>query len=114
MTFATSVYGAENLIFLILDRPALAARFRDTIIRVMLEIARILDEEAGCTPETAPRGFYWRDDNCALLNPGMYEFFGAPILRAVFDRYCPGAALKNMMRTAVREEWSYLMASVVF
>ena len=57
VTFATSIYGVENFIFLILDNPELAARLRDTILRVMLEIARIIDEEAGYTPETAPHGF---------------------------------------------------------
>jgi uroporphyrinogen decarboxylase len=56
----------------------------------MLEIGRVLDEEAGYTPETAPRGFAFNDDNCAMLTPEMYEFFGAPILKAVFDRYAPG------------------------
>ena len=89
VTFAASIYGAENLIFLILDQPDLAARLRDTILRVMLEIARILDEEAGYTPETAPRGFGFADDNCVLLTPDMYEFFGFPVLQGMFARYCP-------------------------
>jgi uroporphyrinogen decarboxylase len=89
VTFAASVYGVERLIFLILDRPDLAARFRDAILSAMLEIGRILDEEAGYTPETAPPGFGFRDDNCYLLTPEMYEFFGYPILKGMFDRYSP-------------------------
>jgi uroporphyrinogen decarboxylase len=89
VTFATSVYGAENLIYLILDEPDLAARFRDTIRRAMLAIARILDEEAGYTPATAPRGFSLADDNCVLLNPETYTFFAYPILEAMFARYSP-------------------------
>ena len=89
VTFATSIFGAESLIYLILDRPDLAIRFRDAILRAMLEIARVLDEEAGYTAQTAPHGFYFRDDNCCLLNPQMYELFGLPILKGVFDRYCP-------------------------
>ena len=89
VTFATSIFGAENLIFLILDNPDLAGRLRDTILKAMLEKARIQDEEAGFTPEDAPHGFAFCDDNCALLTPDMYEFFGYPILKAVFDRYCP-------------------------
>ncbi|MBN1669697.1 MAG: hypothetical protein JXR37_01610 [Kiritimatiellae bacterium] len=89
VTFAMSVYGVENLIFLILDRPELAARFRDAILAAMLEIARVLDEEAGYTPETAPRGFSFCDDNSALLTPQMYEFFGYPILKGIWDRYSP-------------------------
>lgn len=89
VTFATSVYGVENLIYLIADDEDLAARFRDAILNTMLEIARILDEEAGYTPEAAPHGFGWCDDNCCLLNPTMYEFFGYPILQGMFDRYSP-------------------------
>ncbi len=89
ITFAMSVYGVENLIYLIVDNPTLAARFRDLILRAMLERARVLDEEGGFTPETAPHGWGWADDNCALLTPDMYNFFGYPILKGVFDRYSP-------------------------
>ena len=89
VTFAMSIYGVENLIFLILDNPDLAVRFRDAILRAILEIARVLDAEAGYTPETVPRGWGWADDNCAMLTPEMYELFGYPILKAVFDRYSP-------------------------
>ena len=89
VTFATSIFGPEDLIFLILDNADLAARFRDTILNAMLALARVLDEEAGHTPETAPHGFSFADDNCALLNAEMYEFFGYPILRGIFDRYSP-------------------------
>jgi len=89
VTFATSVYGAESLIFLIMDDPALAARFRDLILKSMIALGTLLDEEAGDTPETAPRGFYFCDDNCCLLNPELYEFFGYPILKGVFERFSP-------------------------
>jgi uroporphyrinogen decarboxylase len=89
VTFAMSVYGLENMIFLIMDRPDLAARFRDLILRAMLERARIIDEEAGYTPETAPHGWGFADDNCAMLTPDMYQFFGLPILKGIFDRYGP-------------------------
>jgi len=89
VTFAMSVFGSENLIFLIHDHEALAGRFRDLILRAMLARARILDEEAGHTPATAPHGFAFCDDNCCLLTPAMYEFFGYPILKGIFDRYSP-------------------------
>ena len=89
VTFATSVYGGENLIFLIVDEPDLAARFSRLILRAMLAIAQVLDAEAGYTPETAPRGFSFADDNCCLLTPAMYELFGYPILKGIFDRYSP-------------------------
>lgn len=90
VTFAMSIYGVENLIYLIADNPDLAGRFSDLIRRAMLERARILDEEAGHTPQTAPRGWSWADDNCAMLNKDMYDFFAKPILAALFDRYAPG------------------------
>jgi uroporphyrinogen decarboxylase len=89
VTFATSIFGVENLLYLIMDNPDLAARYRDTIQRAMLAIARLQDDEAGYTPEDAPHGFWFADDNCYLLNPEMYEFFGFPILKAMFDRYSP-------------------------
>jgi uroporphyrinogen decarboxylase len=92
VTFATSIYGIENLIFLLLDNPDLGIRFRDLICRTMLEIARVIDAECGYTPETAPRGFGFADDNCCMLNPEMYELFGFPVLKAVFDRYSPNPA----------------------
>jgi uroporphyrinogen decarboxylase len=89
VTFATSIFGVENLIFLIMDNEALAARFRDTILRAMIAIADLLDAEAGDTPETAPHGFGFADDNCYLLTPEMYEFFGFPILQGIFNRFSP-------------------------
>ncbi len=89
VTFAMSVYGAESLIFLIMDEPELAGRFRDLILKSMIALGTLLDEEAGDTPESAPRGFYFCDDNCCLLNAELYEFFGYPILKGVFERFSP-------------------------
>ena len=88
-TFATSVYGAENMIFLTLDNPELAIRFREAILKTMLEIGKVLDEEADYTKENYPHGFGFADDNCCLFNPEMYELFGYPILKGIFDYYSP-------------------------
>ncbi|MFW5996481.1 MAG: uroporphyrinogen decarboxylase family protein [Lentisphaeria bacterium] len=90
VTFAMSIYGVENLIFLLNDDPQLAKRFSNLILQSMLGIAEVLDREAGFTPENAPKGFRFADDNCALLTPEMYEMFGYPILKGIFDRYAPG------------------------
>lgn len=95
VTFAMSIFGEENLIFLIIDNPDLAGRFRDIILRAILERARIIDEEAGFAHGAPPRGWSWADDNCALLSPDMYRFFGYPILDAVFSRYSPGPTDKR-------------------
>ena len=99
VTFATSVYGTENLIFLINDNETLARRFSDIILRAMLARGRIIDEEAGYTPETAPRGFGFADDNCYLMTPDMYELFGYPILKGVFEYYAPDKGDKRFQHS---------------
>jgi uroporphyrinogen decarboxylase len=91
VTFAMSIYGVENLIYLILDDAPLAARFRDLIQRAILGRARVIDEEAGVGSDAARR-WGWADDNCAMLNKEMYDFFGRPIVKALFDQYAPGPA----------------------
>ena len=92
VTFATSIFGPESLIYLILDNPDLAGRLRDTMLRAMLAIAGILDAEA--TGPT-PRGFQFNDDNCCLLTAEMYDFFAYPILKTMFDRYAPAPGDKR-------------------
>lgn len=88
-TFACSIYGAENLLLLAYDDPALFQRFSAVLGRAILERARVLDEEAGFSSESAPKGWSWFDDNCCLFSPEMYETFAMPIHRAVFERYAP-------------------------
>ena len=91
VTLACALMGEENLIFLILDEPDLAKRFSDTIRRVIIEMGDVMDAEAGVKPEERGKhGFSFADDNCCLLNPEMYEFFGYPILRDVFAHFAPG------------------------
>ncbi len=87
VTVATSIYGAENLIYLILDAPELAARFRDTLLRVVLAYYKICDRYSGRDPQQG--GFRFFDDNCALLTPDMYAFFSQPILQKVFETFAP-------------------------
>lgn len=89
-TFATSLYGVERLLLLLLDNETLAVRLRDTILRAMLELARVLDESAGYAPGAEPKGFYFLDDNCTLFSPPLYELFGYPILKAIYARFSPG------------------------
>ena len=90
VTFATSMVGAQELIYLIADDPALASRLSDTILRAMLGKMRVQDEEAGHTPETAPRGFSFADDKCALLIAEMYEAFAYPIVKTMWAVCSPG------------------------
>ena len=88
VTLAASVYGVENLIFLIIDEPELARRFSDSIAKVIKGYIDILDEEAGVT-SNRPHGFSFADDDCCLLSPGMYEVFGYPILKKIFEHIAP-------------------------
>jgi len=89
VTLAASLYHPEKLVFLVLDEPKLAERFRDTILRVALAMADVLDAEAGDAPGAVKGHFGFADDFCCLLTADMYESFGYPILKALFDRYAP-------------------------
>jgi uroporphyrinogen decarboxylase len=93
-TFATSVYGPENLLFLYYDDPGLLKRFSELICRAIIERARLIDEEAGAESVAArAKGWGWADDNCCLFTPEIYEFFAMPIHHEVFATYAsfPGA-----------------------
>ncbi|HPJ21434.1 MAG TPA: uroporphyrinogen decarboxylase family protein [Clostridia bacterium] len=85
VTLATSLFGVENLIFLIIDEPDLAKRFSKIIADVIIAIMAVMDEEAGYTAKNSPHGFRFYDDDCNLLTPEMYALFGYPVLRKVFD-----------------------------
>jgi uroporphyrinogen decarboxylase len=89
VTLAMSVYGVENLIFLIYDYPELAKRFSDTIGKVLLGYIDLFIEESGQTQESFQHGFGFADDNCCLLTAEMYEVFGLPILQKVFEKTSP-------------------------
>ncbi len=89
VTFAMSIYGIEDLIMLILDNEPIAARFRDLITTTIINIRTVIDEESGYSSGESPHGFAFFDDNCMMLNQEMYEFFGYPILKAIFDKYAP-------------------------
>lgn len=89
VTLATSVYGTEDLIYLLYDAPELAARFSDTIAKVVIGYYEIFQDESD-SRNNDTHGFRFRDDNCALLSPELYEQFGYPILKKVFDHCAPG------------------------
>lgn len=88
-TFATSIYGVENLLMLHYDDPDLMRRFSDVLGRAILARAQVLDAEAGLVGDARKRGWGWADDNCCLFNPAMYEAFAMPIHRTIFGHYSP-------------------------
>lgn len=89
VTLAASIFGTENLIYLYYDDPDLFVRFSEMILKVIMEYVTIFREEAGYTEENAPHGFSFADDDCCLFTPEMYECFGYPVLKAVFERCAP-------------------------
>lgn len=89
VTLAMSIYGVENLIFLLYDAPELAQRFSQCIADAILGYVNIMNTEAGYTPHNAPRGFGFADDDCCLLTPDMYHAFAYPILKQVFAQCSP-------------------------
>lgn len=89
ITLATSIYGVERVLFLYYDDPELFVRLRDAILKTILGYIDLFHREAGYTPETAPHGFSFADDDCNLLTPDMYELFGYPVLRRVFEVQSP-------------------------
>jgi uroporphyrinogen decarboxylase len=88
-TLATGIYGVENLSFLFFDAPDLFDRFGKIILKVIMNYISLFRDEAGYTEESLPRGFTFKDDDCAMMTPEMYEILGYPILKAVFDRVSP-------------------------
>lgn len=87
-TFATSIYGTENMLFLYYDDPGLMRHFSEVLGRAILERAKIIDEEAGAeSVATHSNGWSWADDNCCLFTSEMYELFAMPIHRQVFSTY---------------------------
>ena len=89
VTFAMTYLGVENFIYMMMDEPELVERFRDLLCTTVIECARIYDEEAGYTPETAPHGFSFADDDCCLLNEELYSEFGYPVLEKIFNTFSP-------------------------
>lgn len=89
VTLATSVYGVENLLYLFYDNPDLYVRFSETIKKVILGYINIFIEESGRTKENFNHGFSFADDDSNLMTPEMYEMFGYPILKSVFDFTSP-------------------------
>ena len=85
VTAAMSICGVENVIYWLVDYPDVMARFRDLLARKIVELSTLLRE----TTDVSMRGFSFYDDNCAMLNPDIYERFGLPILEHVFATFSP-------------------------
>lgn len=88
VTLACSLMTTTEFLYFLADEDELAERFSNDIADVIIKIAEIMDEEAGLTGK-ATHGFSFADDNCCLLSPALYEKFGYPVLKKVFERFSP-------------------------
>ncbi|MDR1282282.1 MAG: hypothetical protein LBK99_15885, partial [Opitutaceae bacterium] len=88
VTLATSIMGVENFLMLHYDAPDLLLRFSRVLGDAVLRRARAIDQLCH-TDARATRGFSFADDNCSLTTPDLYETFGYPILKLLFDHYSP-------------------------
>lgn len=84
-TIATSVLGSTEMIFLLTDEPLLMHRFFDVLADVLIRYQLLIAQAAGY----APKGYWWLDDNCALLSPSLYREFAAEPMRRVFEAFAP-------------------------
>lgn len=89
VTLAMSIFGVENLIFLYYDARELYRRFSRTIQDTVIKMRDIMAVEAYGSVEDAPHGFAFLDDNCSMLTAEMYEEFGYPVLKGIFDHCSP-------------------------
>ena len=85
VTAAMSICGVENVILWLIDSPGLMDRFRDLLAEKIVELCTLLRRAT----DAPLRGFGFSDDNCAMLNPPLYERFGLPILQHVFSVFSP-------------------------
>jgi len=88
VTLACSLMTTTEFLYFLADEDELAERFSNDIADVIIKIADIMDEEAGLTGKQT-HGFSFADDNCCLLSPALYEKFGYPVLKRVFERFSP-------------------------
>lgn len=94
VTLACSLMGTQEFLYFLIDEDELAERFSAAITHAILEMARVMDEEAGEDAKSCP-GFSFADDNSCLLSPELYEKFGYPVLRDVFAKYSPNPTDKR-------------------
>jgi uroporphyrinogen decarboxylase len=80
----------DNFIFLWYDEPELARRFSGVIAHAIMALNKAIDVKCGYDAQTKPHGFSFADDNCCLTTPELYEAFGYPVLKKIFDYWSPG------------------------
>jgi uroporphyrinogen decarboxylase len=89
VTLATSIMGVDNFLFLWYDAPELLRRFSDVLGDAIMGLYKTIDKICGYNEENKPHGFSFSDDNCCLTTPELYEAFGFPILKKIFDYWSP-------------------------
>ena len=85
VTVGTSVCGTMNYLSIVLDHPDVMDEFVSLLTAKSIDYLTLLRERTGAEA----RGLKFLDDNCCLLSPRLYERFGYPVLRDLFDRFSP-------------------------
>lgn len=85
VTVGTSVCGTMNYLHFVLDYPDVMDDFVRLLATRSAEYLKLLRARTGADAH----GLRILDDNCCLLSPGLYERFGYPVLRALFDELSP-------------------------
>ena len=88
-TLAASIIGTENFMYLWYDEPELLRRFSQIMGDTIINLNKAIDSACGYNEQNKPHGFSFADDNCCLTTPEFYETFGFPILKRIFDYWCP-------------------------
>jgi uroporphyrinogen decarboxylase len=82
-TIGTSVIGTTRYLYWLIDYPADMEHFYEVLGEMLIRYHRVLERESN----VQYRGYFWLDDNCALLSPRMYEHFCFPVMKRVFDEF---------------------------
>ena len=88
-TLATSIIGTSNFIYFWYDEPDLMKRFSRVIGDTIFKLNKAIDEACGYNEQNKPHGFSFADDNCCLTTPELYEAFGYPVLKQMFEYWSP-------------------------
>ena len=87
VTLGTSVFGAEDLLYLYYDDEGLFTRFADVMGDVLLAYIDLFRVESHI--EDPYHGFCFCDDDSNLMSPQMYKAFGYRVLKRVFEKTAP-------------------------
>ena len=88
-TLATSILGVNNFVYFYYDEPELMKRFSRVMGDAIMRLNKEIDKACGYNEQNKPHGFSFADDNCYLITTEIYEDFGYPVLKQMFEHWSP-------------------------